>query len=117
MMRHIDLRSMSYDGVNKLTEKEIESGVRNHINWMQNAVYDMVEFDFETGEHRGHTVERDCAADDAYDDPDILQSLIGDFLPLQEDSFATFCILYFMWESGHSAIKKAVEKMAHNYIN
>jgi hypothetical protein len=35
MMRHIDLRSMSYDGVNKLTEKEIESGVRNHINWMQ----------------------------------------------------------------------------------
>jgi hypothetical protein len=48
MMRHIDLRSMSYDGVNKLTEKEIESGVRNHINWMQNAVYDMVEFDFET---------------------------------------------------------------------
>ena len=112
----MDLQIIGYDGVNKLSDEEIAQGVSEHINWLQSAVYDMTSYD-EDLNHRGYGVEHDCAADDAYDDPDILRSLIGDHLPLQRYSHATFVILFELWVQGHSAIKKVVEDMYPYYCD
>jgi len=115
MYKSIDLSMLGYDGVNKLTEDEILDGVHNHINWIQSACGDMAQYDPDTFDKRTDWTEIDCAADDAYDDPELLRSLIGDYLPLQQGSDATFMILFHLWDVGHSAIKQAVESM-YDYL-
>lgn len=108
----VDLQLQNYETMKQLTEEQIKDGVENYINWLQSAVYDMVAVD-EDFNHRGYGSERDCAADDAYDNPDILRSLIGDYIPLQQGSYETFVVLYYFYELGHKAIKEAVLSMSY----
>jgi len=107
----MDLMICSAEQVNKMSEEEIEDGVRDHINWIQSAVYDMTAYD-EDLNHTGYGVEHDCAADDAYDDPEILRSLIGDHLPLEKGSRGTRLMFQYFRKHGHKAIITAVDKMA-----
>lgn len=113
-MEYINLMNLSVEQLDNLTQEQIASGVREHINWLQSAVYDAAGYD-EDLNFRGYGVERDCAADDAYDDPDLLQSLIGDHVPMQKGSWGTFLMLYEFREQGHKAIKIAVDRMANYY--
>lgn len=92
------------------SDDEIESAVRSHIMWMESAVYDIAAGQTE------ETIEAEVLADTMWNDPDTLQSLIGDFIPLEKGSWGTFRILAEFHEQGHKAIKDAAELCGEYWI-
>lgn len=109
-----ELMNCSKDDLESFTDDEIDYAVAEHINWIQSAVGDMAQFNPDTFEIRTDWTEIDCAADEAYDDPELLRSLIGDYMPINR-AFGTFRVLYSFHEQGHKAIKMAVENIAKDW--